>query len=104
MTSSSLSRVSENSPIPVLIPYIVSPAAIFLSTIARQRLIRSSESSEISMLFPLRATSTRSAMRSDDPSSLRAIRHSSGIGVFYALNMHFHPGTNDVPSAGWILA
>ncbi len=52
-TSSSESLVSENSPIPVLMPYMVSPAVIFSSTIFRQRSILVSAAGSISTFSPI---------------------------------------------------
>ena len=40
----SLRTISLNSPIPVLTPYMISPASIFFSSMARQRSMRASAS------------------------------------------------------------
>jgi hypothetical protein len=67
-TCSSDSTISENSPIPVFVPYMISRAASFSSIMRRQTRIRSSAAGSSVISSPWRAMRTRRSMVSDDPS------------------------------------
>ena len=67
-TCSSVSTTSENSPIPVLVPYMISWAASLSSSMARHTRMRSRALASSSTFSPSRAMRTRRSIVSELPS------------------------------------